>query len=112
MKKIKEYCRKQVKWHEETQKKGVVRDFVDMYLEQIGTENGTLSGMVDLLVHVLRTAGYKELNVHNHFFFKPKVNQIFLNLKTYVWSLKPMGSICRKILIFAPPQKKKPYIYQ
>lgn len=43
MKKIKEYCRKQVKWHEETQKKGVVRDFVDMYLEQIGTENGTLS---------------------------------------------------------------------
>lgn len=60
MEKIYEYCRKQVKLHEETQKKGVVRDFVDMYLEQLGTENGTLSGKVDLLVHVFRTAGYEE----------------------------------------------------
>lgn len=83
MKKIKEYCRKQVKWHEETQKKGVVRDFVDMYLEQIGTENGTLSGMVDLLVNVLRTAGYKP-ECAESYFLKLKLNQIFLNLKTYV----------------------------
>lgn len=83
MKKIKEYCRKQVKWHEETQKKGVVRDFVDMYLEQIGTENGTLSGMVDLLVNVLRTAGYKT-ECAESYFLKLKLNQIFLNLKTYV----------------------------
>lgn len=76
MKKIKEYCRKQVKWHEETQKKGVVRDFVDMYLEQIGTENGTLSGMVDLLVNVLRTAGYKT-ECAESYFQKLKLNQIF-----------------------------------
>lgn len=54
MEKIYEYCRKQVKLHEETQKKGLVRDFVDMYLEQLGTENGTLSG--DLLVLVLITS--------------------------------------------------------